>query len=281
MPGETALAQAATTTSEVLAFHLHWDLLGLVAFLGLGYWYGLRRLTAHHAPQGEPAVTRRQQGFYYSGLAVMFVVTSWPVHDIGESSLFTFHMIEHMALALVVPPLLLLGMPWWFMRLLVRPIMPAIRFATRPLIALAAFNATLAFLHWSVIVELMVTNQAFHFGAHLALFGTAVLMWWPVIGPIPDLPRLAPFPRMGYLFLQSLVPTIPASFLTLADGVVYPVYAEFPRLWGFDVHADQVVAGLIMKLGGGAVLWLAITIIFFTWFAEEERHERVAVATRV
>ncbi len=274
------LAQAPATTSEVLAFHVHWDLLGLVAVLGLGYWYGLRRLTPHYAPQGEPAVTRRQQGFYYSGLAVLFLVTSWPFHDIGEGSLFMFHMVEHLAISLVVPPLLLLGMPWWFMRLLVRPILPVVRFLTRPLVALALFNATLALLHWSEIVRLMVQNDAIHFFAHLGLFVTAILMWWPVIGPIPDLPRLAPFPRMGYLFLQSLVPTVPASFLTLADGVVYPVYEAFPRLWGISVHTDQVVAGLLMKLGGGAVLWLSITIIFFTWFAEEERHERIAVASR-
>ncbi len=142
------------------------------------------------------------------------------------------------------------------------------------------FNATLAFLHWSEAVRLMITSEPFHFGAHAALLVTALLMWWPVIGPIPDLPRLAPLPRMGYLFLQSLVPTIPASFLTLAEGVVYKSYETLPRVWGLSVHDDQVIAGLIMKLGGGAVLWLAIAITFFRWFAEEERQEALAIRSR-
>ncbi len=272
MPGDTV--------SDVLAFHFHWDVLGLTLALAFAYWYGLRRLAPRYAPQGERPVTTAQQVLYYSGIAAMLVVTSWPVHDIGEGSLFTFHMIEHMTLALVVPPLLLLGTPWWLMRLAISPILPLMRLLTRPLVALVLFNATLAFLHWSEAVRWMVTNDAFHFSAHAGLLVTATLMWWPVIGPVPELPRLAPLPRMGYLFLQSLVPTIPASFLTLAEGVVYKSYESFPRVFGLGVHDDQVIAGLIMKLGGGAVLWLAIAITFFRWFAEEERQEELAIRTR-
>ncbi len=268
MPAPTA---AAATTSEVLEFHMHWDVLAFVALLAFGYVYGLRRLAPLYAPRGEVAVTSRQRVLYFSGVVILAVVTTWPVHDIGERSLFTFHMIEHMTVALVVPPLLLLGLPWWFLRAIVKPILPALRILTKPIVALFLFNATLAALHYTKVVELMVTSEPVHFAAHAVLFVTAILMWWPIIGPIPDFPRLEPFPRMGYLFLQSLVPTVPASFLTLAEGSVYKVYDTFPRLWGLSVHNDQVIAGLIMKLGGGAILWTAIAITFFTWAAEEER----------
>lgn len=271
-----ALLAQATTFSEVAPFHLHWDVLGLVAFLGIGYWYGLKRLTPVYAPQGEPAVTVLQQVFFYSGLAVMVAVTSWPVHDIGERSLFTFHMTEHVVMALIAAPLILLGVPWWLMRVVVRPILPALRILTKPIIALVLFNTVLAGLHYEPILEAMLTSDLAHFSVHLALFLTALLMWWPVIGPVPDLPRLPPLGRMGYLFLQSLVPTIPASFLTLADAPVYQIYELFPRLWGISAVTDQTVAGLIMKLGGGAVLWFVIALTFFTWFAEEERTARPA-----
>ncbi len=274
---EALVSAQALTTSDVLAFHFHPDVMAVVAVLGFGYWYGLRRLTPAYAPQGEPAVTARQQWMFYTGLAVFLAVTSWPIHDIGERSLFTFHMIEHMAIALVVPPLMLLGTPWWFLRIVVRPFMGALRFLTKPIVALLLFNGSLAILHWSVVVEEMVTSDGFHLVAHAALFIPAILMWWPVIGPIPDLPRLEPFPRMGYLFLQSLVPTVPASFLTLAEGTVYKVYEEFPRLWGITVTNDQIIAGLIMKLGGGAILWFAIAVTFFKWAAEEERQARPAI----
>jgi putative membrane protein len=96
-------------------------------------------------------------------------------------------------------------------------------------------------------------------------------MWWPVLGPIPDLPKLTPLMGMGYLFLQSLIPTIPASFLTFADEPVYEIYETLPRLWGLSALDDQLIAGLIMKIGGGAVLWTAIAVIFFRWAFEEER----------
>ncbi len=118
----------------------------------------------------------------------------------------------------------------------------------------------------------MLRSEAFHFGAHGLLFVTAVLMWFPVLSPIPDLPRLEPFAKMGYLFVQSLVPTIPASFLTLGDSALYGVYETFPRLWGVSAHTDQVLAGLLMKIGGGLILWAAIATVFFRWYYEEERH---------
>ena len=269
-----AIVGAASSASEVLAFHMHWDVLGIVLALGDGYQYALRRLSAGYAPRGEPAVTTRQQIAFYSGVAAIIVGSSWPVHDIGQGSLFLFHMGEHLLWSLVAPPLLLWGTPWWLMRLLVRPILPVLKVLTKPFVALFVFNATLGLIHVPGIVELMLTNEAAHFGLHLLLFVTAILMWWPVIGPIPDIPRLEPFPRMGYVFLQSLVPTIPASFLTLGDTPLYPIYETFPRLWGISAHTDQILAGLLMKFGGGFLLWGFIAGVFFTWWADEQRYEQ-------
>ena len=75
------------------------------------------------------------------------------------------------------------------------------------------------------------------------------------------------------LFLQSLVPTIPASFMTLGESPLYEIYTTFPRLWGIDVMTDQIIAGLIMKIGGGLVLWVAIAWVFFSWYEDEQKHE--------
>jgi len=73
------------------------------------------------------------------------------------------------------------------------------------------------------------------------------------------------------------VPTIPASFLTFAEGVVYKAYLDAPRLWGWDLLTDQAVAGLILKIGGGVVLWTAITVIFFKWAASEDEQLGVRI----
>jgi putative membrane protein len=258
---------------DAFPFHIHWDITGLVVALVLGYIYGIRLLGPRHAPEGEPVVARRQVAWFSLGIAALALVETWPIHDIAEQSLFSFHMFEHLTLALVVPPALLKGTPSWLVRLLVRPILPLVRFLTKPLIAIVFFNAVLAFIHVPVVLEAMLGSEAVHFVLHLFLLVSAGIMWWPVIGPIPEIPKLRPEYAMGYLFLQSLVPTIPASFMTFAQDVVYKAYEGAPRLWGFDILTDQLVAGLMMKIGGGIVLWTAITVIFFKWASSEERSE--------
>jgi putative membrane protein len=261
---------------DAFPFHIHLDVLGAAVALVVFYVYGIRVLAARYAPPGEPAVSRRQVAWFTFGLVAFAVVEGWPFHDIGQQSLFSFHMTEHMVLALVVPPAILKGMPSWLLSLMVRPILPVLRVLTRPLPAILFFNAVLAFIHVPVILQTMLSNEAVHFGFHMLLIVSATLMWWPVIGPIPEIPKLAPPYAMGYLFVQSLVPTIPASFMTFATAVTYKVYATMPRLWGFDVMTDQLVAGLIMKIGGGLVLWTAITVIWFKWASDEEASARPA-----
>lgn len=270
--GAQLLAQASSSFSDLVEFHAHYDVLGTGAALLIVYFYGLRNLADRFAPRGEVPVTRRQKQLFVSGVVLMTVVSSYPIHDIGEQSLFMFHMIEHLVLGLVVPPLLLLGTPWWLLRALLAPVLPVVKLLTKPFVALFLFNAVLGLLHAPGILEAMLTNDVIHFAMHFAVWFTGILMWWPVIGPIPDTPQLAPFYRMGYLFLQSLVPTIPASFLTLGDKPLYKIYETFPRLWGISAHTDQVLAGFIMKFGGGLLLWAAIAWVFFSWYADEQRY---------
>jgi putative membrane protein len=143
------------------------------------------------------------------------------------------------------------------------------RFLTRPVVALVLFNGLLLFTHWPEVVAAAVGSEWIHFGLHVVLFSSAIVMWWPVLSPLPEMPALAPPAQMLYLFLQSLAPTIPASFLTFGHTLLYPVYATFPRVWGLSALDDQLIAGLIMKLLGGLILWGFITVIFFNWYARE------------
>ncbi|MCB2224624.1 MAG: cytochrome c oxidase assembly protein [Actinobacteria bacterium] len=255
---------------DQITFHVHWDVLGIALALGAGYAYAIRRLAPVRGIEG-PAVTRRQVLWFAGGLTLFFLARSWPLHDMGDQSLFLFHMIEHLVLALAVPPMLLRGTPTWLMQMLVAPVLPVLRFLTKPLVALLLFNGVLAYIHAPSVITLMLHNEAAHLGLHLALIVSATLMWWPVVGPIPEIPKLSPFMAMGYLFLQSLVPTVPASFLTFASTPVYKVYTDLPRLWGISVLDDQLIAGLIMKIGGGLLLWAVIGTIFFKWAAAEDR----------
>jgi putative membrane protein len=126
------------------------------------------------------------------------------------------------------------------------------------------------FTHWPNMVDASVHNEWAHFGLHSFLVVTAMIMWMPVLSPVMELPRLSYPGQMMYLFLQSLVPTVPASFLTFGSRPLYHVYETFPRIAGISALGDQRVAGLIMKIIGGIILWVVIINIFFKWYTLEK-----------
>lgn len=260
------LAHAARLGHSPWSWHPHPDVWALVAFLGGGYWLALR--ACRHRSEA-PAASRREVTLFAAGLALLWVVSDWPVHDVAEGYLYSVHMVQHTVLTLVVPPLLLLGAPRWLLRGLVGPVLPVFRHLVRPLPALVVFNATLALTHWTGLTNAAVFSGWSHLAQHAALVATASLMWWPVVGRLPELGQMHPAAKMGYLFLQSLVPTVPASFLVMADGPIYRAYERFPKFWGLTVTTDQQIAGAIMKLGGAAILWAVIAAVFFRWFVHD------------
>jgi len=139
----------------------------------------------------------------------------------------------------------------------------------RPVPAALVFNALVLLSHWQTIVNTASSNGLFHYGTHTALVATAILFWIPVCGPFPEL-RISQPSQMIYLFVTSIVPTVPGAWLTFAEGAVYSAYDIPARLWGISVTSDQQVAGLIMKLVGGTYLWVIITVIFFHWSSRQQ-----------
>ena len=105
---------------------------------------------------------------------------------------------------------------------------------------------------------------------HTLIFLSSIIVWMPLLSPLPEVPRLPPLGRMLFLFLQSIVPTIPASFLTFGAHPLYRFYEKVPRLWGISAISDMQVAGVIMKIGVGFTLWVIIAILFFRWYSAEE-----------
>jgi putative membrane protein len=179
-------------------------------------------------------------------------------------------MVQHTLLTLVVPPVMLLATPEWLARLVVGRgrVEGLIRRFARPVPAGLAFNALALLSHWQVVVNTASSNGLFHYAMHTALVTTAVLFWIPVCGPLPEL-RISQPAQMIYLFVASIVPTVPGAWLTFAEGAVYSVYDIPERLWGITVTSDQQIAGLVMKLGAGTYLWTLIALIFFHWASRQ------------
>jgi putative membrane protein len=254
---------------SVWQFHPHVDVWIVFGLIALAYLVAVRRWVPVDSER-RPGTTQVQKLAFGTGLVIMWIAADWPIHDLAENYLFSVHMVQHTLLSLVAPPLILLGLPAPVLRKLMSPFMGLLRGLTKPLIALALFNIVIVATHLPPVVNLSVTNEPAHFGLHLLLVFSALVMWWVVVTPLPELGSLAPPGKMLFLFGQSIVPTVPASFLTFATTPIYVAYEQAPRIWGISAVTDQMMAGLIMKIGGGLLLWSVIALVFFKWYASEQ-----------
>jgi putative membrane protein len=242
----------------------------VVGLVGL-YAYAARAIGPKALPAGVPAVTRQQVAWFAAGIVLLWFASDWPVHDIGERYLYLVHMSQHLVLTLMVPPIMLLATPEWLARLIVGRgrVDRWVHQLARPVPALVLFNGLVLFSHVQGVVNLSSENGLFHYVLHTALVLSAVLLWIPVCGPLPEL-RIPMPAQMLYLFVTSIIPTVPGAWLTFAEGAVYSAYDIPARLGGISVTSDQQVAGLIMKLAGGTYLWMIIATIFFMWATRQD-----------
>ncbi len=251
----------------------HPDVWLLVGMFAAGYAIAIVRLGPRWAPAGLAVVTRFQITCWSLGVFAMWLASDYPIHDIAERYNYSVHMVQHLTYTMVVAPLLLLGIPAWLLRRLLAPrwLFNTVRTLSRFIPALVIFNLVLVFAHWPVIVDASLHSGFTHFSLHSLLFVSSLIVWMPIVSPLPEIPRLAPVMQMLYLFAWSVVPTVPASFLTFGSAPLYKFYEGVPHLFGLSTLEDQQAAGLIMKIGAGLLLWGVIAVVFFRWASEEER----------
>jgi putative membrane protein len=250
----------------------HPDVWLLVGMFAAGYAIAIVRLGPKWATPGLAVVTRFQIVCWSLGVLAIWVASDYPIHDIAERYNFSIHMVQHLTFSMVAAPLLLLGMPAWLMRRVLAPrwVFNTVRTLSRFLPALIIFNLVLVFTHWPLIVNDALRSGLVHFLIHALLLVSSLIVWMPIVSPLPEIPRLAPVLQMMYFFAWSVVPTIPASFLTFGTSPLYKFYEHVPHLFGMSTLQDQQTAGLIMKLGAGLLLWMLIAVVFFRWASEED-----------
>ena len=212
-----------------------------------------------------------------AGLATVVVALGSPLDALGHQLLLA-HMIQHLLLMAVAPPLLWMGAPVAPLLLgLPRPIRRtvAIALASKPLRRLTRVLAdprvgwvafVIAFWAWHIpaLYDLGLGSDSWHHVQHTCFFATALLFWRPVILPWParsSWPRWAMIP---YLALAELQNSALAAILTFADRVIYPAYETLPRRWDIAALEDQSIAGVIMWVPGSLafllpMLWLIVT----------------------
>jgi putative membrane protein len=257
------------------SFMVGWLLMGALYFLLVG---PLR----HRFPGSRPA-TRGQFASFVLAWSSIFLSLQGPLHELSDFFLFSAHMVQHLILILVMPPLLLMGIPDWMLRpaIRVKAIGIIARALTIPLIAFALNNVIFLAWHFPGPYDLMMRNHNVHVGMHLTIMITGVIMWWPVMSPLPEMPRIAAPLQMIYLFLVGIPMMVSAALITFSGSALYSWYVEAPRVFAeLSPLEDQRLGGVIMWVPGGLVIWIAITAVYFRWTHREVKEDEARMSSR-
>jgi putative membrane protein len=233
----------------------------LAGFLYLRGWFRL-----HSASVNVIAVWRA--GSFLLGIFFIWIAVGSPLATFDEE-LLTVHMLQHLLLMTVAPPLILLGapvmpllhgLPRRFVQSVLGPLFrwPPVewvgRLLSQPALCWIASTAALVGWHIPVAFTLALQSEGWHVVEHACFLSGGFLFWWPVVQPWPSVPVWSRWSILLYLFLATLPCDILSGFLVFSDRVVYPVYFSAPRHFGMPVLEDQQCAG--------ALMWTCVTIIY-------------------
>lgn len=213
---------------------------------------------------------------YMGGILLVFFSLQGPLHELSDLYLFSAHMVQHLLITLVFPPLFIRGIPAWMWRPLVRhePVARIGRWLTHPVIAFVISTFALYLWHIPAMYDWALEDHNVHIVEHLSFMAAAVIMWWPVWSRTPEIPPLTPGRRMIYLFLLTIPMKGLGAIITVSDYVLYRFYSVQPRVFGLDPLADQRLGGVIMWMPGGLAIWFAIGVVFFTSFYADAMKQR-------
>ncbi len=227
---------------------------------------------------------RQRWVWFILGDLFLLIALVSPLHTLGDTYLFSAHMVQHLLLMLFVPPLLLVSLPPKRLRkALEKPFLfRAERYLSLPLVALLAGIGTMWFWHIPALYQATLDNHNVHIVEHLSFLVTSTIFWWPVLTPLRER-QLTTLPAMVYLFTAGFASLILGILLTFAP----PLYAGYqnPHDWlgllptirqGWRVSAalDQQVGGLIMWVASGPIYLAAILWVLSNWFSSQDEAAR-------
>jgi len=224
-------------------------------------WLRLRRTIPN-------MISAWQHTAFMSGMFAVWIALGSPLRSLRHE-LLSIHMLDHVLLMAVAPPLILLGAPFrslafglpqWFVRgalarfLRWSPVRQLGRVLGHPMFCWLA--ATVALIGWHVpsAFELGMRSDWWHEVEYACFFVTGLFFWWPVIQPWPSVARWPRWSIVLYLFFATLPCDMLSAFLTFCDRVVYPCYLSGNRHLGISPLQDQEYAG--------ALMWVCVTFVY-------------------
>lgn len=209
---------------------------------------------------------------YSCGLLVILAALTGPIDYFTKERSFSTYIFQQMMLVFVVPPLILLGLADWMVRpvMLNRLVEPVARVITRPLFVFLLFSGTFTLVHYPPVCDRVCHVQEFYGSIRAILLFVGTLLWWPLLSPLPEYPRLSYPMQIMYLFLLMIPMTAVGAPITMARDVLYVFYTGGEHPFGLTPMADQVLGGLIMWVGQGVYIMFVFSGIFLRWARRDD-----------
>ena len=217
----------------------------VIAFAGAVYLRGWLECSS---------IPKWRAGSFFLGLLATWIAVVSPVASL-DSHMLTAHMIQHLLLMSIAPPLIWLGEPLIATGLTRSPLPDSLgRLLEHPVFCWLAAAAALVIWHVPAIFQLGMQSATWHFIEHASFLTAGLLFWWPVIQPWPSVERWPRWSMLLYLFLAMLPCDVLSGLLVFSDRVAYPMYLDMPRMGGLSPLEDQQCAA--------ALMWTCVTVVF-------------------
>ena len=242
-------------------------------------YLGLLVLYFGHAVLAREAGAERKHTLYFGlGLITLWLALETPIDTISDYFLDSVHMLQHVLLAFVAPPLLLLGLSPGMVRRLIR--VPGLQAITEPVPAQVFAALVMVVWHLPPLYDATLYNESLHVLEHLMFIASGVVLYWPIIDVTSAHARwrMSAGAKLVYMLIASLPQDGVALPLIFSRVAFYDYYTHVPRLIpGFTAAIDQTIAGAVLMIFGKLTLAIAALVVFFRWFGEEQRGDRLSL----
>lgn len=222
--------------------------------------------------------------YFAAGILITYLALQSPIDRGGDEYLFSLHMLQHLLLMMLAPPLLLLGIAgirtpprsryrvlrgaWWAI--------------TRPWSGVVLFNAVMLVWHVPALYDTTLTVEPIHILEHLSFIAVGIVFWWSIVDPVrgPATKPVSPLMKIAAMVIAGIPPTVLGLIFAISPIAFYNFYVNAPRLWGITAVADQSYGGVLMLGLGNIIYFVAITIIFVRLLGDSASDEAAAALLR-
>ncbi|MGN7359372.1 cytochrome c oxidase assembly factor CtaG [Paenibacillus sp. SAF-054] len=247
---------------------------------------------------GAEPVSLSKKISFVCGMFILYLAQGGPISLLGHM-MFTFHMTTMALSYLVAPPLLMMGIPAWLWRAILR-VNPfkKLGFFAKPVVAAVVFNGLFSFYHFPAVHDYVMLHFALHRLYYLVLFIAAILMWWTLINPLPEKNRASGLAKIGFIFLNMVLLTPACGLIIFSTEPMYATYSD-PNIWAqamgycvsgdpskllqafggptffniMSTKVDQQVGGIVMKFIQEFIFASMLGRVFFQWYKTENKED--------